>query len=135
MPADNRAVVERTAFQRARQQTATTEIESLERQLIASRRRITPAVIAEFGQALRAKLVAGDPDSHRAYVALLVEQVTLSANEIHSSGTRSALEHLLVSDKPPFVSPALSFDRKWCPTETKDGHSNCWTISIPRNAR
>lgn len=63
MPADSREVVERIAFQRARQQAATTEIEIIERQLSISRKRMTPAIIAEFGRMLRAKLIAGDPIS------------------------------------------------------------------------
>ena len=114
MPADSREVVERIAFQRARQQSAATEIESIERQLTASRRRITPAVVAEFGEILRARLVAGDPNFRRAYVALLVEKVQISADQIRITGTRSALEHLLISDKPPLAGPVPIFDRDWC---------------------
>ena len=114
MPADSREVVERIALQRARQQSATTEIESIERQLTISRKRITPAVIAEFGQVLRAKLVAGDANFRRAYVSLLVEKVTLSPDQIRISGTRSALEHLLISDKPPLAAKVPIFDRDWC---------------------
>ena len=117
MPADSREVVERIAFQRSRQQSATTEIESIERQLSTSRKRITPAVITEFGQMLRAKLIAGDPNFLRSYTALLVERVTLSADEIHITGTRSAIEHLLVSDKPPLSGAVPIFDREWCPEE------------------
>ena len=122
MPADSHEVVERIAFQRARQQSATTEIESIERQLTVSRKRITPIVIAEFGQVLRAKLVASDPNFRRAYVALLVEEVQVSAEQIRLTGTRSALEHLLVSDKPPLAGPVPSFDREWCPEEDSNLH-------------
>ena len=71
---------------------------------------------------LRAKLVAGDPDFRRASVALLVDQVTLLTDGIHISGTRSALEHLLVSDKPPLVSPVPIFDREWCGREDSNFH-------------
>ncbi|WP_174278444.1 hypothetical protein [Sphingomonas bacterium] len=115
-------MVERIAFQRACQQSATTEIESIERQLTISRKRITPTVIAEFGQVLRARLVAGNPNFRRAYVGLLVEQVTLSPDQIRISGTRSALEHLLVSDKPPLAAKVPIFDREWCCRDDKHRH-------------
>jgi hypothetical protein len=66
MPADSRAVVERSAFQRHRQQTATTEIESIERRLTMSRKRITPEIIVEYGKVLRARIITGDPSFRRA---------------------------------------------------------------------
>ena len=130
MPADSREVVERIAFQRARQQIAATEIDSIERQLAISRKRITPAIIAEFGQMLRAKLVAGDPNFRRSYVVLLVEKVTLSADQISITGTRSALEHMLVSDKPPLAGPVPTFDRDWCQKRTRRGLLRCWNLAV-----
>ena len=89
-PADRRKVAERIAFQRARQQSPATEIESTERQPTVSCKRITPEVIAEVGQVLRARLVAGDPNFRRSCVAPLVEQATVPAERIRLTGTRSA---------------------------------------------
>ena len=104
-PADRREMVERIAFQRARQQSPATEIESTERQPTVSRKRITPEVIAEVGQVARARLVAGDPNFRRSCVAPLVKRATVPAEQIRLTGTRSAIRHLLVSDKPPLAGP------------------------------
>ena len=128
MPADSRELVERIASS-ARQQTATSEIDSIKRQLTASRKRITPAVITEFEDA-RAKLVDSDPNFRRAYVALLVDQVVLSADQIRLTGTRSAFEHLFVSDKPPLAGKVPIFDRGWCPMHHPIGHSERWEIFV-----
>ena len=72
---------------------------------------------------LRARLIAGNPNFRRSYVALLVEQVTVSAEQITLIGTRSALEHMLVSDKPPLASPVPIFDRDWCGREDSNFHA------------
>ena len=71
---------------------------------------------------MRANLIAGDPNFRRSYVALLVEEVTVSAEQIRLPGTRSALEHLLVSDKPPLAGTVPSFDRDWCGREDSNFH-------------
>ena len=89
----------------------------IERQRAISRKRITPAIIAEFGQVLRARLFAGDTDFRRSCVELLVDRVTLSDDQIRITGTRSALAHLLVTDQPPQPGRMPSFDREWCPRE------------------
>ena len=96
-------MVERIAFQRARQQSPATEVESTERQPTVSCKRITPEVIAEVGQVFRGRLVAGDPNFRRSCVAPLVEQATVPAERIRLTGTRSAIRHLVVSDKPPLA--------------------------------
>ena len=59
----------------------------------------------------------------RADVVLPVEQVTLPADdEIHISGTRPAIEQLLVGDKPPLTDPVLSSARWWCGREDSNFH-------------
>ena len=78
--------------------------------------------IAEFGQVLRSRLITGDPEFRRFYVVLLAEEVTASAEQVRVSGTRSALEHLLVSEAPPFAGPVPIVDRKWCPEEDSNLH-------------
>lgn len=60
-------------------------------------------MIAEFGLALRSRLVEGDPNFRRTYTGLIVNQAIMSADTIRIAGKRSALEHLLVSDRPPLA--------------------------------
>ncbi|MDB5694789.1 MAG: hypothetical protein JWN21_332 [Sphingomonas bacterium] len=55
-------------------------------------------------------------------VSLLVEQVRVSSREVHITGTRSAIEHLLVSDKPVSNGTLPSFDRDWCGREDSNFH-------------
>lgn len=71
---------------------------------------------------LRAKLIAGDPNFRRSFVALLVDEIMLSAKEIRIIGTRLAFEHLLVSDKPSLIGAVPIFGREWCPEEDSNLH-------------
>lgn len=61
----NPMIVERLAANRAREGTAATEVESLERQLNISRREIAPGMLDAFEAALKVKLRNGDADSLR----------------------------------------------------------------------
>lgn len=88
---------ERLALHRARIVTLDAEIASLQQQLGRARQRITPELIERFGRELAARLRTGNPDFRRAYVALLVDRVTVSNDVIHITGSKSALEHALAS--------------------------------------
>ena len=68
------------------------------------------------------QVIAGDPNFRRSCVALLVEQVTVSAEQIRRSATRPAPEHLLVSDRPPLAGTVPGFDREWCGREDSNFH-------------
>jgi site-specific DNA recombinase len=89
-------------------------IESLERQLQRGKRKITPETINKFGKMLSDKLNDADPSLRKAYVKMIVSQVSLSNDMIVISGSKLAMEHALVhEDKYPRTS-VPTFDREWC---------------------
>ncbi len=65
------------------------------------------------------------------HVRLLVARVTLANEQTIAASTAVAQEHALSRRKQgEWVVPRLVW--KWCPMDDKDGHSNQWTISVPR---
>ena len=115
-------ILERLAANRLIEQTAATEIDSLERQLSISRKTITPQMIDQFGASLRERLRTGDPNFRRAYLDLIVDRVEVSDTLIRISGSRSALEHALIKDETIPAGAVPIFDRGWCPGKDSNLH-------------
>lgn len=97
---------------RAQRASAEADIAVVERQLEAGDRRITPAVVAEFGDLLGRKLRGPDPKVRREYIHLLVDRIEVGAREIRIRGRNSALERAVVASQTPgAVVPKA--ERKW----------------------
>ncbi len=105
----------RMAHHRSRIVALDIEIKSTERQLGSSKQHITPANIAKFGEQLSNKLREGTADFRRAYVALLVERVTVANDVVHISGSKLSLEHAFASVDKDRPNKVPIFDREWCP--------------------
>jgi site-specific DNA recombinase len=104
----------RMAHHRARIVALDTEIKSVERQLGSCKQHITPAIIAKFGEELSNKLREGTAEFRRAYVALLVERVTVANDVVHITGSKLSLEHAFASVDKNRPHKVPIFDREWC---------------------
>ena len=77
------------------------QIAVLERQLDAGDRRITPAILTQFGDLLQRKPRGPDPKVRREYVQLLVDRVEVGNHEIRVSGRNSSLERAVIASQAP----------------------------------
>lgn len=99
------------------------------RQLDIGDRRITPAIIAQFGKLLNRKLRGPDAKVRRDYVRLLVDRVEVGDREIRISGRNSMLERAVVASQA-LGTGVPKAERKWCPVHHPIGHSDCWEILV-----
>ncbi|WP_419809030.1 recombinase family protein [Sphingomonas sp.] len=92
---------------------------SLAGQLGNAAHQITDEAIQRFGNALRASILAENSEMRRAYVRLLVSNVTVNDNEIIIAGSKAALENAARKGDPAACATVPSFDRKWCQKRTR----------------
>lgn len=97
-----------------RSQRVSTEadIAVLERQLAAGDRRITPSILASFGQLLERKLRGPDDKVRREYIRLLVDRVEVGDREIRISGRNASLERAIVASQAPGAGVPKA-EREW----------------------
>ncbi|RMB55830.1 DNA invertase Pin-like site-specific DNA recombinase [Sphingomonas sp. PP-CE-3A-406] len=98
---------------RAQKASTQADIEVLERQLDAGDRRITPAIIAEFGNLLRHKLHEPDGRTRKEYIHLLIDCVEVGDRQIRITGRNAALERAVVASQKPDARVPKA-ERKWC---------------------
>jgi len=108
-----------------------TTISGLERQIIRGAKRITPAIVEQFGVMVAEKLRGSDPILRKAYVQLLVDRVEVDASEIRITGPKAALEHAVL-DRQIAAGRVPSFDREWCATQSR---ANASQRQIPCSER
>jgi site-specific DNA recombinase len=111
-PSD-RDFAERLTHHRQRIAALTADITSLERQLASTQRRVTPEMVGKFGALLRDGLRGGNPALRQAYVRLLIEQVTVEADQVHIRGSRKALERAVIATAASARGKVPSFAREW----------------------
>lgn len=112
------------------------QLEAAERSLLIQlndhREKIDEAFVERFGKILVQEIRNGTPGNRRAWVHLFVQQVAITNDEIVITGTKAALESALISGAKQGTALVPSFDREWCPTGDKHGHSNRWKILVDR---
>lgn len=98
---------------RAQRASTEADLAVLERQLEAGDRRITPAIIAAFGQLLDKNLRGSDPKLRREYVQLLVDRVEVGNRQIRILGRNDMLERAVIASQAPKALVPKA-ERKWC---------------------
>ena len=111
-PSD-RDFAERLTHHRQRIVALTTDIASLERQLVSSQRRITPDVIGRFGKLLSHGLRGDSAALRQAYVRLLIDEVTVEADKVQIRGSRKTLERAVIATSASGGTKVPSFAREW----------------------
>lgn len=86
---------------RAQKASTQADIEVLERQLDPGDRRITPAIIAKFGDRLRHKLHEPDGRTRKEYIHLLIDRGEVGDRQIRITGRNAALERAVVASQKP----------------------------------
>ena len=97
---------------RAQKASTQADIAVLERQLDAGDRRITPAIIARFGDLLRRKLDESDGRTRKEYIHLLVDRVEVGDREVRITGRNAMLERAIMPSQTP-GAPVPKAEQKW----------------------
>jgi hypothetical protein len=75
--------------------------------------RITPDKIDRLAVLLRDKLHHGEPELRQAYARLVMDQVTVSDEEIRISGSKALLARCVAAGDAPAATAVLSFVQEW----------------------
>ncbi|RSU46063.1 hypothetical protein BRX43_16760 [Sphingomonas sp. S-NIH.Pt15_0812] len=97
---------------RAQKASTQADIAVLERQLDAGDRRITPAIIAKFGDLLRRKLHKPDGRTRKEYIHLLVDRVEVGDREVRITGRNAMLERAIMASQTPGAAVPKA-EQKW----------------------
>jgi site-specific DNA recombinase len=115
MEAEDGALRERLVALKLQRDEIAKEIADLQRRLTEAAPAITPEKIAKVSAMLRDKLDNGPAELRQAYARLLMDEVRVSYDEIHISGSKAVLARCASSsDGLGEAAPAvLSFVREW----------------------
>jgi site-specific DNA recombinase len=102
---------------------STTRIATLEAPLEKGARKTTPNTISRFGDLLSARLRDDDPTLRKAYLRMLVSNVTVSKDQVIISGPKAMLENGVSNGIPRLMGTLPIFDREWCPGEDSNLHA------------
>ena len=97
---------------RAQKASTQADIAVLERQLDAGDRRITPEIIARFGDLLRRKLDESDGRTRKEYIHLLVDRVEVGNREVRITGRNAMLERAIIASQTPSAAVPKA-EQKW----------------------
>lgn len=97
---------------RAQRASTQADIAVLERQLDAGDRRITPAIIAKFGDLLRRKLHELDGRTRKEYIHLLVDRVEVGDRDMRITVRNAMLERAIIASQTPGAAVPKA-ERKW----------------------
>ena len=113
MNAEDPELKERLVNQKLRRDEAAQEITDLQKRMSAGEPQITPEKVARVAMLLRDKLHDGPPQLRQAYARLLMEEVSVSDQEIRISGSKALLAKSVSSGLDSSTPAVLSFVREW----------------------
>ena len=96
-----------------RREEAAKEISALKERMASGEPRITPEKVARLAVLLREKLYEGPPELRQAYARLLMDEVTVSDEEIRITGSKTVLARAATQEAELPPSAVLSFVREW----------------------
>ena len=102
----------------------------LQRRMSTGEPQITPEKIERLSILLRDKLHHGEPEFRQAYARLIMEEVTVSDEEICISGSKAVLARCAAAGDTPAAPAVLSFVQEW--RARRD--SNPWPLPSEGNA-
>ena len=89
------------------------EAADLQKRMATGEPRVTPEKVARLAVLLRNKLYEGPPELRQAYARLLLNEVTVSDQEIRISGSKAILARAASEDAGIPAPAVLSFVREW----------------------
>ena len=87
---------------------------SLGLQLERGPQRISEDTVAKFGKLICEHLQGENQALRKAYVRLLIDNVSVNNHAIHILGSKAALESAVVLSGNAAMTMVPGFDRKWC---------------------
>ena len=89
------------------------DVADLQRRMATGEPQITAAKIGRLSLLLREKLQHGEPEIRQAYARLLMDEVSVSEEEIRISGSKAILARCAAAEDTPPAPAVLSFVREW----------------------
>jgi site-specific DNA recombinase len=113
MHPDDPALKDRLISLKLRRNEAGQALADYQKRLSTKEPEITPEKIQRVANILKDKLYNGSPDLRQAYARLLINDVTVSEQEIRISGSKTALARFVSGSQSLDAPEVLSFDRDW----------------------
>ena len=124
LQAEDPAMRERLVGLKLQRDQIAREIGELQNRMASSTPTITPEKVARVGGLLRDKLYEGAPEFRQAYARLLMDEVRVTDEEIHISGSKSVLARCTAQGVAEPVPKVLSFVQEWRARQD----SNLWPL-------
>ena len=113
MDAEDPALRERLIGLKLRRDELTKDASDLHRHIASGAPQITPDKIGKVAVLLREKLRYGPPELRQAYARLVMDDVSVTDEEISISGSKSVLARCAAADAMPAAPAVLSFVQEW----------------------
>ena len=113
MNADDASLRERMVALRFRRDELSQEITDLNRRLAAAEPAVTAEKVERLAFTLRRHLHEGSPELRQAYVRLVLDEVSVTPQQIRISGSKAVLARTAAQGVAEATPPVLSFVREW----------------------
>jgi site-specific DNA recombinase len=113
MDAEDPALRERLIGLKLRRAESTKDAGDLQRHIASGEPEITVDKIGKVAVLLRDKLRHGSPELRQAYARLVMDEVSVSDEEIRISGSKSVLARCAAAGEMPAAHAVLSFVQEW----------------------
>jgi site-specific DNA recombinase len=113
MDAEDPALRERLIGLKLRRAESTKDAGDLQRHIASGEPQITLDKIGKVAVLLRDKLRHGPPELRQAYARLVMNEVSVSDEEIRISGSKSVLARCAAANEMPAAPAVLSFVQEW----------------------
>ncbi len=104
---------EQLAANKLRRDEASRQIDALRSQIASGKPSFTPEKIERVAALLRDKLQHGSPDLRQAYARLLLDEVSVTRDEIRITGSKSVLAGAAAQGDDIPAPAVLSFVQEW----------------------
>jgi site-specific DNA recombinase len=113
MDAEDPALRERLISLKLRRDELAKDASDLHRHIASGAPQVTPDKIGKVAVLLREKLRHGPPELRQAYARLVMDEVSVSDEEIRISGSKSILARCAAASEMPAAPAVLSFVQEW----------------------
>ena len=129
MDAEDPSLRERLIGLKVRRDELAKEAADLRRRLASGEPQITRDKVDRLTRLLRDKLYDGPAELRQAYARLVMDEVTVTDDEIRISGSKGVLARRASQAELPAAPAVLSFVQEW--RATQDKTANTYVIEIP----
>ena len=113
MDAEDPSLRERLIGLKVRRDECAKGAAELQRHIASGEPQITPEKVERLTRLLHDKLYGGTPELRQAYARLIMDEVTVTEEEISISGPKAVLARCAAQDELPAAPMVLSFVQEW----------------------